>query len=30
MKIDDYIEYVENKVMLLEEKLASTGALARS
>jgi hypothetical protein len=29
MKIDDYIEYVENKVMLLEEKLASAGASSR-
>lgn len=26
MKIDDYIEYIENKVMLLESKLASAGA----
>jgi len=30
MKIDDYIECVENKVMLLESKLASAGAPTRS
>ncbi len=30
MKIDDYIEYVENKVMLLESKLESAGAPTRN
>ena len=30
MKIDDYIEYVENKVLLLESKLASAGAPTRN
>lgn len=30
MKIDDYIEYVENKIMLLESKLESAGATTKN